>query len=389
MHIQTETTVETASQSPSRRLPKRDYILMPMLSVMTMVVMFGIAELSARAIWPAREDAACDIYDQFGALHARPNCTVRNKLAEGPWVTYHFNECGYRTNASCGPKPSGTIRIVLLGSSVSEGLGVPYEQTFSERTASALAKATGRNVEVENFGFQNLSPLHCYRRLNEALSLKPDLIIYTVSPFDLDQQMDPVQLAHRNDKTGTFTRPATHFKVSWIKLLQKEINDSRAVLIAQHFLFSNTETYLRLYMAYGDRADYLRQPLTPKWQSRFSDFALVLTDMAAGVQRAGVPLILMTVPSRPQAALVSVEHQPPRTNASTFALTIKKSAEQAGVIYVDGLSEFIRDSHCDRFFYSVDSHVTGEGNEILSRALLRKCLPLAAFLGGKATGAAE
>lgn len=384
MPTQTEPAVETASAAVSHRksFPKRDYILMPLLSLMTMVIMFGIAEFGSRMLWPAQTDTHCDVFDQYGNLGAKPNCVARTKIAEGPWVTYHFNECGYRSNAPCKPKPPGTLRIVLLGSSVSEGLDIPYEQTFAERTSVALAGVLGRKVEIQNLGLQNRSPLHCYRKLNEVLSLRPDLVVYAITPFDLDQRMDPVQLAHRNDPVATVSKPATHFNVSWLKLLQHQLNDSRAVLVAQHFLFSNTATYLRLYLAYGDRADYLRTPLKPNWQAKFSDFNVVLTDMAKRLRQANVPLVLMTVPARPQAALLSVARRPPHTDPFTFGRVIGKMANTAGVSYVDALEELSREPHCDRFFYSVDSHVTGEGNEVISRALTERCLPIVTSLRG-------
>jgi hypothetical protein len=358
------------------KLSRRDYVLVPLLSILTIIAMLGAAEIGTRLVWTAHDDDdSCFFKDRAGLLRAKPNCTVHMKIAEGPWVVYRFNACGYRTDAPCGAKPPGALRIVLLGSSVSEGLNVPYEQTFGARTARALTAATGRSVQVQNLGFENLSPLHCYRKLAEVLALHPDLVVYAVTPFDIDQELDPVQLAHRNDPPLVVSpRPAAHFQVAPVKLLQEAVNQSRAVLIAQHLLFSNTETYLRLYMAYGDRADYLRTPLNSRWQARFSDFNLILTDMASRLRRAGIPLLVMAVPSLPQAALLSVKRPPPHTDPFVFSRPLEAMTARLGVGYVDALVDFERVPRCDRLFYVVDSHLTGDGNAVVARALIRKCL---------------
>jgi hypothetical protein len=355
-------------------LPKLDYFLLPLLSLFTIIVLFGAAEVVTRILWPAEDNDVCLVTDSIGSYRARPNCTVRLKNPEGPWATYHYNECGYRTYVPCGPKPPGTIRIALLGSSISQGLDVPYEQTFATRAAFDLARATGHDVQIENLGMQNVSPLYCYRRLGEALALQPDLIVYAITPFDVEQNMDPAALAHRNDPNAMDSKPAVRYPLSWLKLLQYTLNESRAVVMAQHFLFSNTETFVRLFMNYGDKADYLRQPLTPAWQTRFANLNLILTDMAARSHQAGVPLIIMAAPSRPEAALANLADRPPHTNPFTFNRRLGEMAAQTGAAYIDAVDEFSRLPHSEQLFYVVDQHITPEGQAVLSDALVRKCL---------------
>ncbi len=358
-----------------KELSKRDYIIVPLLIAATVVVMLGLTELGTRAFWPEQPVDKCTYQDRFGIFHAVPNCTSTTKIAEGPAVTYHFNSCGYRTFDDCGAKPPGAIRIVLLGSSNSEGLHVPYDQTFADRTAKAIAKATDRTVQIENFGLPALSPLTCYERVNEAIRLHPDLVVYPVASFDLDQVMDPVQLAHRNDPNGVPPGPLFHYAPpTMIKRLQIALNDSRTFLIAQHFLFTNTDTFLRIYMSYGQKADYLRKPMSAHWKARYADFDLILTDMAARFKQAGIPFLLMAVPSRPQAALLSVSNPPPNSDAYAFDRELKQMAGKLGIGYVDGISEFATVPHSDQLFYIVESHIKGEGHAVLARALIRKCL---------------
>jgi hypothetical protein len=99
----------------AKRLPRRDLILIPAISIATIVLMFAVAEVACRMIWVADEKNGCVILDntQVG-YHYQPNCTARTKSAEGQWVTYHFNDCGYRGNTSCKTVPTGTLRIAII-----------------------------------------------------------------------------------------------------------------------------------------------------------------------------------------------------------------------------------------------------------------------------------
>ena len=365
-------TLESAPDvSGSSRFPRRDFILLPAISFATIVAMFAGAELGTRIFWPAQSDDSCSIR---GALENKPNCTATGKAAEGPLTTYHYNECGYRTNDSCGPKPPGAFRICVLGTSVSEGFNVPYDQTFTSSAAHEIGRAAGRTVQVENLAFENLSPLQCYRRLPAALGLRPDLVIYAVSPFDLEQPIDPAQLADRNNPAKSDVAPTMQFKDSWTgRMRQMLMNNSRAILIAQHFLFSNPETFLRVYLAHSDTG-YLQQPANPAWRLRYSNFELIIGDMASRTRQRGVPLFIMAVPSRAQAALFSPEARLTSTDPFAFGASLRTICEKTGAVYVDSLEEFSQTPHAERLFYVVDSHVNSDGHALLSRALVRSAL---------------
>ena len=196
---------ESRSNSPVRSwdpqpatLPRRDYYLLPLISLSTILLIFGVSEFLTRVIWAEQKTASCTIIDPIAGDHFKPNCTVRTKNAEGPWTTYQYNECGYRSVTSCGPKPPGSIRIAILGSSVSQGLYVPYEQTYFARTSAELSRSCNRPVDVQNLGVPGSSPIYAYRRVQEALALQPDVVLYLLAPFDLEQRIDPKELAARN-----------------------------------------------------------------------------------------------------------------------------------------------------------------------------------------------
>src|SRR5271170_4719154 len=60
---QENSPVAHRSGSEPASLPKRDYVLLPLLSLLTILGMFGMSEILSRLIWPARYSDACNIED--------------------------------------------------------------------------------------------------------------------------------------------------------------------------------------------------------------------------------------------------------------------------------------------------------------------------------------
>jgi hypothetical protein len=361
-----------SSSSVPRSLPKRDYIILPLLTFLTILVMLGVSEILARLIWPEHKSAACTIEDPRVGDRFKPNCTVRAKIAEGPWTTYQYNECGYRSATSCGPKPAGGVRIGILGSSMSQALHIPYEDAFFYLASNELSRVCDRPVDVQNLGVPNSSPIYAYRRIEEALELKPDVILYLLTPFDIEQQILPAELAGRNSPLRASSAIPVKVTVSPLNRLERALIQSRTVLAAQHFIFQNKETFIRAYMMYGDKADFLRQPFTPAWQQRFANLDLIIGDMAAKLRAAGVPLVIIAVPSRIEAALLSSSQIPPHIDPFAFGREIDRIAASHGAGYVDLMEPFSRIPDSESLYYVVDGHPTTEGHKVMAEAILKK-----------------
>ena len=366
-------------------LARDDWFLLPLISVSTILLLFGAAEVITRLVWPQVDQDSCFVNDPIAGYRFRPNCTSRMKSAEGPWTTNRYNECGYRTDAHCGPKPPDTKRLVFLGSSVAQGLFAPYEDALATKTARIVGHETGQRMEVENLGVFDSSPIYVYRRVGEAIGLQPDVVIFLLSPWDLEQRMDPTQLEQRNNPRAQFPRAAAGAEPPLMKRIQLLITSSRTVTIAQHFLFQNPETYLRLYLAYGDKADFLRQPFTPAWQQRFADLRLIVGDMAARFSKGKVRLIVAAVPSRAEAALLSMAaaSRPTRVDPFAFGSAVRQIAKESGAQYVDLMAPFSKEAHAERLYYVVDGHLTVEGHALVARELAAALMARQAEHAGK------
>jgi hypothetical protein len=211
-----------------------------------------------------------------------------------------------------------------------------------------------------------------YRRLGEALALNPDVVLFLVTPWDVEQKIDPKQLAERNNPHPAASAPAAAAPPGLLKRLQTSLIQSRTVLVAQHFLFQNEQAFMKLYLLYGDKADFLRQPFTPAWQKRFGDLDVIVGDMAARVQSAGIPLVVVTVPSRAEAVFLSARNLPNGVDPFAFGRAIDQIAARHGADYIYLTQDFSRIPKSDKLFYVVDGHLTGEGQSILSRAIVQK-----------------
>src|SRR5262245_46426340 len=101
-------------------------------------------------------------------------------------VTY--SSAGLRDTEHSLEKPAGTIRIVAIGDSFTEGLQVPLEDTYPKRLESILNLASqGGRYEVINFGTTGYGPDQYLVRLrNQALRYDADLILVGVFINDLD-----------------------------------------------------------------------------------------------------------------------------------------------------------------------------------------------------------
>ena len=167
-----------------------------------------------------------------------------------------------------------------------------------------------------------------------------------------------------------------------MKRLDSLLKNSRAMIAAQHYLFSRPDLFTQFYLRYGDRADFLRMPLTPAWQRRVDDFDTLLGGIADKYHAAHVPLLLVYVPQRAQATLLAAHQAPPGVEPYAFGRQIGEIAVRHGIDYLDLSTVFSKIPQAADLYYPVDGHLTGKGDAVLAAhaaaALQQKVPALAA-----------
>lgn len=353
-------------------LPRRDLWLLPLIAFATALAMLVAAEIAAEIAWPEQKLNSCAGPDPVLGSRFRPHCTSVMKGAEGPWYTNTYNECGYRSTASCGVPPPGTRRIAMVGSSMGEGYLVPYADTVGVRATASLARLCPFPVELQNLAARGYTGQRIVLRMQEAMRLHPVQVLYLITPYDIETQLDPATLpltgsdAAPSAATPAAAPPPAPMLAGRLAILARE---ARAVTVAQSLLVRDPATFLALFLHYGDKADFLRPPFTPAWRERLRRFDLLIARLAALAQAGGARFTLGFVPQQAELALAAR----PASGLDPAALPRALAAIAAahGADFFDATPALVAEPDPERLYYPVDGHPSALGQPVIGAALAR------------------
>jgi hypothetical protein len=382
----------------STKLKRRDWILLPLISLLTLCILSAAVELTARRLFPAPHITALScliLNDPSTGVRAIPNSTCVDQLYESKPVDYVYNNCGHRAGMPCQPKQPGTFRIVLVGSSFAEGLFVSREKTFAALLPAELSRDTGRRIELYNEGMQWGTPRSVDRRFNEALAAKPDMILWAVTPFDVEyasltlpswsqvlpngigpaatgRQVTARKSLFRRVAAALTTRPLpTVLRDSWERILQ-DFSETRTSVLLQHFLYQSQSHYVKTFLRRGDGTEFLKTEPSERWQSDLKEFAGYDADVQAKARAAGIPLVVVILPNRVQAAMISMGQWPDGFDPYKFGNDVRSILENNGGTYIDILHHFRNIPNPERNYYALDGHIDPNGHAIVSGLLARE-----------------
>jgi lysophospholipase L1-like esterase len=97
------------------------------------------------------------------------------------------NALGFRDPRLPGPKPAGTVRVVVLGDSFTQGYGVEEEEAYPRRLERLLnQRRPGTRHEVINLGVPGACPLDYDAHLEEVgLAYEPDVVVVGLMANDV------------------------------------------------------------------------------------------------------------------------------------------------------------------------------------------------------------
>jgi hypothetical protein len=365
-HIQLAADDAIAPRPRHRGTPRRDLVLLPLIFVMTMVVLLAGGEVAARLMYPQVDSVEPCEYQTPGGDRYRPMCTSRTKVWEGPWVTQHFNACGYRTAESCAPRPPGALRVVVVGSSTARGALVNYDDSFAARASAALSARCGGLVDVQNLGAEPDDVDRIDRRMAEIAALKPSAMVMTIGPYDLIHLKDPPPPPGEAEPE--------RINMRWFV---NRLRDSRLFLLMQYELYRDPAFQIRAFLLNRDPADYVRTPLTPAWQKRVADFGDLLGRIEAGAGH--VPVVLVYIPERAQAALAGLPADPPGVDPFALQAALARTAAAHGVTFRDATPAFAAAPDFQSLFYLTDGHLREGGHAAIGKVVTDALLAEPAF----------
>jgi hypothetical protein len=368
------------------KLPRRDWILLPLISLLTVSLMVVSMESLSRRIFSASKTTVATgcmiLNDAVTGPRAVPNTVCWEKTPEGPLAEYRFNSCGHRAGVECGPKRPGTYRIVMSGSSFAFGLSTPREETFAALLPAELSGLTGRPVELYNESMVWQAPGGVDKRFDKILAAKPDLVLWVVTSWDIAHTApDPGLPAEPGFLGRTRYRVkaalATHSIANAIPNIVDAMHDLLDVtssgLLLEHFLYESQTQYLKSYLRNDDaEAGFLRAEPSKDWQNFLWYFEKDVADIADQAKAAGVPLVVVLLPNRAQAAMISMGEWPPGNDPYKLGDEIRSIVVSHGGTYVDILPGYRTVPNAEQGYFPKDGHPNAEGHATISRLIARE-----------------
>ena len=384
---------------------RRDWILLPLLSLFTVSLILSASELISRRVFSASNapSLGCMVLnDGTSGPRAIPDCVCSYKIAESDLVEYRFNSCGHRAGMECGPKPRDTYRIVLVGTSMAEGLHVPWTQTFAALLPQQLSRATGRRVQVYNEALEWESPHLIDTRFKEVLSVQPDIILWALTKWDVENASLTTPLPAVREDSRNRTAGAGNLKGmlarNWSRVVEavgkKTVSNALrdgckylirsvspgTVFLFEHFLSEDPSEYVKRYLGFRDEAAFLRVAPSATWQSELRDLDRYAADMERQAKAAGVPVVATVLPTHAQAAMISLGEWPADLNPYKFGADVRSIIESHGGTYIDLLQGFRGITDIEQDYYPVDGHPNASGQAVfahlLARGLIGRAVPL-------------
>jgi hypothetical protein len=371
--------------NPKRpKLPRRDWLLLPLLSLVTIFLIAISSEGIARHAFPGPQlwFNNCFISNNPSTgLLAIPNAVCSEEGLETKLVEHRFNGCGHRTDLPCGPKPPGVFRIVMLGSSFSMGYRVPDDEAFATLLPRDLSKETGQNIELYNesmmYETSHIVPL----RFNEALQVKPDLILWVLTYWDIEYEapLPPPpeiqkpflpELAARL-KAAVKERSIHGVLYAFLDLIHDRLSSTRTAFMLSHFLGESQSLYLKSFLN-EPGPGYLRPTPDAEWVGHLKDFDREVAEVETQSKGAGVPLIITLAPYRGQAAMISMNEWPVGYDPYMLDRELHSIVASHGGTYLDMLPDFRNIPNPERYYFPMDGHLKPDGNALFARLLTKE-----------------
>jgi hypothetical protein len=357
------------------KLPRRDWILLPILSLLTVCLLAGLVELCGHEMF-ARISTVGEnclvVSDPSNGARGIPNCVIWEKIAEGKLTEYRFNSSGYRNNADFGPKSPGTYRIVMVGTSVAAGFRVPQGQTIGALLPAELSRRTGRKVEVYNEALPWRTPRSISRIFNEALAANPDMILWIVSPLDI---ATPKYEAGSVTQDGTWNFIKTAFDTKSFNASMAAIfGHTKTATLLKEFLYESPSQYVRSSLMGTDyKKEFLQSESSAEWDTELKEFDSSAASIAGQARKAGIPLVVVLVPDRTQAALISMTGEWPKGfDPYKVGNEVSSIIVSHGGTYIDILPEFRTVPNPQLGYFALDGHPNPLGHAMIARFLTNK-----------------
>jgi hypothetical protein len=256
-------------------------------------------------------------YGRYTLRGIRPNAEYRHASVDGTW-TYVTNSRGFRdTREFAYEKPAGTLRVLSIGDSHTQGTEVRQEATFSAVLERYFAKR-GVRAEVLNAGVSGYSTAEALAFLeNEGYKYRPDVVVLGFYANDYEDNLKAGLFAL--DGGRLVERKFEHLPGVRVQNLVHAIPGTG--WLSEHsylysFAFNNLWRHFKHALAARARVDasaqfdYVVATKTHHSEGEVALAVALLERMREFCQRSGMRLIVVDIP-RPAAQGAITPSLPP------------------------------------------------------------------------------
>lgn len=366
-----------SAQALPARLARRDWVLLPLLALLTISAISVSAELIARRFFSESTtslDSCLVLNEPATGIRGIPNSVCWEKTLESPLVEYRLDGAGYRSGSAIyGPKTPGVYRIVMIGSSMVMGERVPFDKSLAALLPEELSRRAGRKIEVYDegmaYGFAGNTAL----RFQDALAMKPDLILWVLMPLDIEKAgFTYVKNAFKRPPSSDGAIDAA--KNAILAVIRRHGGDIVIGRALRHWLyeFQSQSQYIHSYLLNKPdvgETGFLRATFGPVWSAHLKEFDAYAADIAGKAHSAAVPLVATLAPNRAQAAMISLGEWPAGFDPYRLDRELQSVITRQGGIYLDILPEFRMLPSPEHYYYPLDGHPDAAGHAALAGVL--------------------
>jgi hypothetical protein len=355
---------------------------LPLVGFIALGVLGGGTEFVAQRMYPSMivGSGVCMVFnDPVAGPHGKPNCRSSVQVAGTEMTEYRFNDCGFRTDLPCGPKPSGTFRIVVIGTSFATGWSVPVEKTFADLLPQKLSQITGRNIQIYNESFGYRLPDLEARHFDQVLMAQPDMILWALNPNDIERQSNaevPID-DHNAQSLSRRERLLRDLKAAFAKgsvenTVSEMFTHTRTYNLLCSLIYASPSQYVKVAIGGLDRdIGYLKIQPSETWQQRYRNFEVDFSDIAAQAESAHIPLVVTLLPTRPQSAMIALSAPPAGFDPLLIDSRIRSLAIRNGLTFVPIVPDLHNYPNPQLGFYPAEGHPNARGHEMFTEILAK------------------
>jgi hypothetical protein len=345
----------------------RDYLWLPLVALGTMSAILLGGELASRALWYQRGSETCAVQRTNKAPSFKPHCIQTQKWFETGTIEEQFNDCGYRTAESCGPKLSRQVRGVVLGTSIAMGYMVEYEASFAALVTDNIRRACDIPFDLQNLSMVDTDRLmpQLSDRLGDVDKLDPDFAVFTVSTYDFTHKLDPVTPTSSDEVSISFNRVK-----KWIDNYVRYRSHLFAIL--RRLAFINSDFYMKSKLSNKDDYGFMDEPLAPIWSDRFSALDRLVGLVAGKARSLHIPLFVMFIPTDPEIRLGA--DQTLVKNPQILEQAFAELAKKYDVILVPAAAALRLHSTVPDLYFPIDGHPAAAAHAIIADVLTDEIL---------------